>query len=163
MNSRALVQLDDEEIEVALVYPEDANSSAGKHSVCSDLGAAILGYQEGDAIDWRIAGRTRQIEIGRCFTSRRLQGISICSAVLVDQARNFPRDGVAFFTSGANGLPVVGRTKKMPGAAGNNVFDFGAKRGARIDVHGRPLPMRTPFFRPLQRAQIERACLINAG
>ena len=63
MNSRALVQLDDEEIEVALVYPEDANSSAGKHSVCSDLGAAILGYQEGDAIDWRIAGRTRQIEI----------------------------------------------------------------------------------------------------
>ena len=63
MNTRALVQLDDEEIEVAVVYPEDANSSAGKHSVCSDLGAAILGYQEGDAIDWRIAGRTRQIEI----------------------------------------------------------------------------------------------------
>lgn len=63
MNSRALVQLDDEAIEVALVYPEDADHSAGKHSVCSDLGAAILGYQEGDAIDWRIAGRTRQIEI----------------------------------------------------------------------------------------------------
>lgn len=63
MNSRALLQLDDEEIEVALVYPEDANSSAGKHSVCSDIGAAILGYQEGDAIDWRIADRTRRIEI----------------------------------------------------------------------------------------------------
>ncbi|WP_088158305.1 bifunctional GNAT family N-acetyltransferase/nucleoside diphosphate kinase regulator [Achromobacter xylosoxidans] len=63
MNSRALLQLDDEELEVALVYPEDADSSAGKFSVCSDVGAAILGYQEGDAIDWRIADRTRRIGI----------------------------------------------------------------------------------------------------
>ncbi|HBZ94373.1 MAG TPA: GNAT family N-acetyltransferase [Pseudomonas sp.] len=63
MNSRALLQLDDEEIEVALVYPEDADWNAGKHSVCSDIGAAILGYQEGDAIDWRISDRTRRIEI----------------------------------------------------------------------------------------------------
>ncbi|MNJ06959.1 Regulator of nucleoside diphosphate kinase [compost metagenome] len=63
MNSRALLQLDDEEIEVALVYPEDADSSAGKYSVCSDIGAAILGYQEGDAIDWRVSDRTRRIGI----------------------------------------------------------------------------------------------------
>ena len=63
MNSRALLQLDDEEIEVALVYPEDADSNSGKHSVYSDIGAAILGYQEGDAIDWRISDRTRRIEI----------------------------------------------------------------------------------------------------
>ncbi|HEY9271734.1 bifunctional GNAT family N-acetyltransferase/nucleoside diphosphate kinase regulator [Achromobacter sp.] len=63
MNSRALLQLDDEEIEVALVYPEDADSTAGKYSVCSDVGAAILGYQEGDAIDWRISDRTRRIGI----------------------------------------------------------------------------------------------------
>lgn len=63
MNSRALLQVDDEEIEVVLVYPEDADSRAGKYSVCSDIGAAILGYQEGDAIDWRISDRTRRIEI----------------------------------------------------------------------------------------------------
>ena len=63
MNSRALLQLDDEEMEVALVYPEDADSSAGKYSVCSDVGAAILGYQEGDSIDWRISDRTRRIGI----------------------------------------------------------------------------------------------------
>ncbi|MFW7348903.1 bifunctional GNAT family N-acetyltransferase/nucleoside diphosphate kinase regulator [Pigmentiphaga sp. D-2] len=61
MNSRALLHLDDEEVEVALVYPEDADGSAGKLSVCSDVGAAILGYQEGDAIDWRISDRTRRI------------------------------------------------------------------------------------------------------
>ena len=63
MNSRALLQLDDEEMEVALVYPEDADSSAGKFSVCSDVGAAILGYQEGDTVDWRISDRTRRIGI----------------------------------------------------------------------------------------------------
>ncbi|MBO1015788.1 GNAT family N-acetyltransferase [Achromobacter sp. SD115] len=63
MNSRALLQLDGEEMEVALVYPDDADSSAGKFSVCSDVGAAILGYQEGDAIDWRISDRTRRIGI----------------------------------------------------------------------------------------------------
>ena len=63
MNSRALLQLDDEEIEVALVYPHDADSRAGRHSVCSDIGAAILGYREGDALDWRISDRTRRIEI----------------------------------------------------------------------------------------------------
>jgi len=63
MNSRALLHLDDEATEVALVYPEDADDSAGKLSVCSDFGAAILGYQEGDAIDWRIADQTRRIRI----------------------------------------------------------------------------------------------------
>nr|WP_165670208.1 GNAT family N-acetyltransferase [Pseudomonas otitidis] len=63
MNSRALLQVDDKELEVVLVYPEDADSRAGKLSVCSDIGAAILGYQEGDAIDWRISDRTRRIEI----------------------------------------------------------------------------------------------------
>lgn len=65
MNSRALVQLDDEEVEVALVYPEDADDSAGKLSVCSGIGTAILGYKEGDAFDWRMKNRTRRIRIGK--------------------------------------------------------------------------------------------------
>ncbi|GAB1393865.1 bifunctional GNAT family N-acetyltransferase/nucleoside diphosphate kinase regulator [Rhodocyclaceae bacterium] len=65
MNSRALVQLDDEEVEVALVYPEDADDSTGKLSVCSGIGTAILGYKEGDAFDWRMTDRTRHIRIGK--------------------------------------------------------------------------------------------------
>lgn len=66
MNSRALLQVDDEEVEVALVYPEDADgSAAGKLSVCSGIGTAILGYKEGDAFDWRITDRTRRIRIGK--------------------------------------------------------------------------------------------------
>lgn len=63
MNSKALLQVDEEEIEVALVYPEDADIRAGRHSVCSDIGAAILGYQEGDVIDWRISDRACRIAI----------------------------------------------------------------------------------------------------
>ena len=65
MNSRALLQLDDEEVEVALVYPEEADDSAGKLSVFSGIGTAILGYKEGDAIDWRIPDRTCHIRIGK--------------------------------------------------------------------------------------------------
>ena len=65
MNSRAVLQVDDEEIEVALVYPEDADGSAGKLSVCSGIGTAILGYREGDAFDWRVTDRTRHIRIGK--------------------------------------------------------------------------------------------------
>ncbi len=65
MNSRAMVQLDDEEMEVALVYPEEADDRAGKLSVCSDIGTAILGYKEGDAFDWRMTNRTRHVRIGK--------------------------------------------------------------------------------------------------
>lgn len=63
MNSRAWVRLDDEDVEVALVYPEDADDSAGKLSICSGIGMAILGYKEGDAFDWRLNDRTRHIRI----------------------------------------------------------------------------------------------------
>ena len=65
MNTRALLQLDGEDREVALVYPEDADEGAGKLSVCSGLGTAILGYREGDAFDWRLPDRTRRIRIGK--------------------------------------------------------------------------------------------------
>ena len=65
MNSRALLRLDDEEMEVALVYPQDADNSAGKLSVFSNIGTAILGYKEGDAIDWRVPDRTCRIRIGK--------------------------------------------------------------------------------------------------
>jgi regulator of nucleoside diphosphate kinase len=63
MNSRVVLHLDDEEKEVALVYPQDADERSGKLSVLSDVGAAILGYQEGDAIDWMVSDRTRRILI----------------------------------------------------------------------------------------------------
>ncbi len=63
MNSKALLTVDDEEREVALVYPEDADDRAGKLSVCSGIGTAILGYKAGDAFNWRIPNRTCRIRI----------------------------------------------------------------------------------------------------
>lgn len=63
MNSRALLRLDDEDVEVALVYPDDADDCDGRLSVCSGIGTAILGYREGDAFDWRTPGRTCRIRI----------------------------------------------------------------------------------------------------
>ncbi len=63
MNSKALLQVNDEEREVALVYPEDADEGAGKLSVCSGIGTAILGYKAGDAFNWRMPHRTCHIRI----------------------------------------------------------------------------------------------------
>ncbi|WP_034386585.1 bifunctional GNAT family N-acetyltransferase/nucleoside diphosphate kinase regulator [Comamonas composti] len=65
MNSKALLQVDDEALEVALVYPEDADDGAGKLSVFSDIGTAILGYKEGDAFSLRVPHRTCQIRIDK--------------------------------------------------------------------------------------------------
>ena len=65
MNSRVSVQLNDDEVEVALVYPHDADDSAGRLSVCAGIGTAILGYREGDTFDWRLPDRTCRIRIGR--------------------------------------------------------------------------------------------------
>lgn len=65
MNSRVRLHLDDEAMEIALVYPRDADERAGKLSVLSEVGAALLGYQEGDAIDWMVSDRTRHIQIER--------------------------------------------------------------------------------------------------
>lgn len=63
MNSRVAVQFAGEEREVELVYPQDADESSGRHSVLSDIGAAILGYREGDVIDWMVSGHPQRIAI----------------------------------------------------------------------------------------------------
>ena len=63
MNSKALLEVGNEEVQVALVYPEDADGGVEKLSVCSSIGTAILGYKEGDAFDWRSPNRTCHIRI----------------------------------------------------------------------------------------------------
>lgn len=63
MNSRALIDLDNENIEVSLVYPEYANSSINKLSVLSPIGTAILGYAEGDIIEWEVPSGIAEIHI----------------------------------------------------------------------------------------------------
>lgn len=63
MNSKISMRLDDEEMEITLVYPEDENERSGKLSILSDIGAAILGCRDGDAIDCLVANRTRSLRL----------------------------------------------------------------------------------------------------
>lgn len=63
MNSRARLRLNDEPAEIALVYPTLADDRARRVSVISPVGTAVLGFREGDHVDWRGAGGQLKIEI----------------------------------------------------------------------------------------------------
>jgi regulator of nucleoside diphosphate kinase len=63
MNSRVLLHLNGEDLEVSLVYPEEADLSAMKLSIFSPIGTAILGYKEGNTIEWEVPSGTSSIHI----------------------------------------------------------------------------------------------------
>jgi regulator of nucleoside diphosphate kinase len=48
---------------VTLVYPEDVRPAEGRLSVLSPIGTAILGYSEGDTIEWPAPGGVKRIKI----------------------------------------------------------------------------------------------------
>ncbi|MCC5908295.1 MAG: nucleoside diphosphate kinase regulator [Balneolaceae bacterium] len=48
------------EIEFQIVYPEDADSGNNKISIFSPIATALIGYKEGDEIEWLVpAGLTK--------------------------------------------------------------------------------------------------------
>lgn len=65
MNSRfLLMHLNSEEkTEYSLVYPEDADFLENKISVMAPIGTAMLGYHEGDEIDWQVPEGTVRLKI----------------------------------------------------------------------------------------------------
>lgn len=63
MNSSIVLRLDDERETVALVYPQDADRRSRELSVLSEIGTAVLSYQEGDNFDCVVADRTQRILI----------------------------------------------------------------------------------------------------
>lgn len=54
MNSKINLVIDSDEEEVTLVYPNEIDIAENKISVLSPIGTAILGYREGDIIDWKV-------------------------------------------------------------------------------------------------------------
>jgi regulator of nucleoside diphosphate kinase len=46
-----------------LVYPEHADYDAGRLSVLAPIGMAILGYREGDIVEWDVPAGQRRIRI----------------------------------------------------------------------------------------------------
>lgn len=54
---------DGTQTEVTLVYPAEADINAGKISVISPIGTALLGYSKGDTIEWAVPAGIRRIKI----------------------------------------------------------------------------------------------------
>lgn len=65
MKSRVRVlDLDDIcELEYTIVYPHEANLEKGRISVLAPIGTALLGYQEGDVVEWQVPGGKRRLKI----------------------------------------------------------------------------------------------------
>jgi regulator of nucleoside diphosphate kinase len=49
--------------EITLVYPQDADATTGRISVLAPLGTALLGYREGDEVEWLMPGGLRRLRI----------------------------------------------------------------------------------------------------
>ena len=47
----------------SLVFPRDANADAGALSVLAPVGMAILGYTEGDIVEWPVPSGLRRLRI----------------------------------------------------------------------------------------------------
>lgn len=67
MNSQvALRDLDTGgQVVLTLVFPHEANVDQQKVSVLAPLGTAVLGYRDGDIIEWPVPGRTRRLQVER--------------------------------------------------------------------------------------------------
>lgn len=67
MHSHVLVRdLDSgREAGYTLVFPVDADVNEGKISVLAPIGTALLGYREGDEIEWQVPGGIRRLKVVR--------------------------------------------------------------------------------------------------
>ncbi len=50
-------------MERTLAYPRDAHSADGTLSIMTPIGTAIIGYAEGDVIEWAVPGGLKHIKI----------------------------------------------------------------------------------------------------
>jgi regulator of nucleoside diphosphate kinase len=64
---RTLVRIRDLESglqgDYTLVYPWEADVDSNRVSVLAPLGTALLGYREGDEIEWRMPGGVRRLRV----------------------------------------------------------------------------------------------------
>jgi regulator of nucleoside diphosphate kinase len=64
---RSKVRLKDlhtgEEVVYSLVFPTEADFSAGKISVLAPVGTAMLGYRRGDVIEWVVPSGLRRLRV----------------------------------------------------------------------------------------------------
>ena len=67
MNSKVILHdLDtSEDLTYSLVFPDEADIDSGAISVLAPVGTAILGYQEGNVVEWSVPSGKRRIRIER--------------------------------------------------------------------------------------------------
>jgi regulator of nucleoside diphosphate kinase len=53
--------------ELVLVFPSESEPAAGRISVLAPLGTALLGYREGDEVEWRMPGGVRRLRIEKVW------------------------------------------------------------------------------------------------
>ena len=65
MNSKVVLRdmETSEEMTYILVFPRNANLSAGAISVFAPIGTAILGYAKGDIVEWDVPDGVRRLQI----------------------------------------------------------------------------------------------------
>jgi regulator of nucleoside diphosphate kinase len=65
MNSQMRVKdLDSEkEMSIQIVFPSDADFEQGKISVLAPIGTALIGYREGDTVEWKVPSGIRRLLI----------------------------------------------------------------------------------------------------
>lgn len=57
-----------------LVYPQEANFPGGKLSVLSPLGSALIGYREGDEVEFCVPAGTKKVKIGKILYQPEAKG-----------------------------------------------------------------------------------------
>ncbi len=60
---RVLDLVSGQESTYTICYPSEADLEAGKLSVLAPIGTALLGYREGDVIEWPVPGGVRVLKI----------------------------------------------------------------------------------------------------
>ena len=63
MNSKVIMTVDQDEEELTLVYPNEADIKKNKISILSPIGTAILGYKEGSSVEWKVPNGIVHIHI----------------------------------------------------------------------------------------------------
>lgn len=53
--------------ELVLVFPSESDPVAGRISVLAPLGTALLGYREGDEVEWTMPGGQRRLRIEKVW------------------------------------------------------------------------------------------------
>ena len=53
--------------QLVLVFPWESEPSAGRISVVAPLGTALIGYREGDEVEWTMPGGPRQLRIEKVW------------------------------------------------------------------------------------------------